>query len=149
LAWPELGRSHPSTGDIRIEIFKRRTIEEEPRWIPPHFTITDRELYYLDDRVLPEVQLQLLEMGYISDDEYLDSLWIQRLAVHHLIDFEDFTGYRIPPRVLCQVFGSCTPEVQELIFWDNGDAITCIAICCMNRGDGISIHAISEAAKPP
>ena len=136
-------------GDIRIEIFKRRKIEEEPGWIPPHFIITDRELYYLDDRVLPEVQLQLLEMGYISDDEYLDSLWIQRLAAHHPIDFEEFTGYRIPPRVLCQVCGSCTPEVQELIFWDNGDTITRTAIRCTNRGDGVSIRAISEAAEPP
>jgi hypothetical protein len=135
--------------DIRIEIFKRRKIEEEPEWIPPHFTIMDREIYYLDDRVLPEVQLQLLEMGYISNDEYLDSLWIQRLAVHHLIDFEEFTGYCIPPRVLCQVCGSCTPEVQELIFWDNGDAITRTAIRCTNRRDGVSIRAISEAAELP
>jgi hypothetical protein len=136
-------------GDIRIEIFKRRKIEEEPEWIPPHFTIMDREIYYLDDRVLPEVQLQLLEMGYISDDEYLDSLWIQRLAIHHPINFEDFTGYRIPPWVLCWVCGSCTPEVQELIFWDNGDAITRTAIHCTNRRDGVSIRAISEAAEPP
>ena len=68
-------------GDIQMEVFKRRKLEEEPNWVHPHLTITNRKIYYLDDRVLPEVQLQLLEMGYISDDEYLDSEWIQRLAV--------------------------------------------------------------------
>ena len=48
--------------DIWIAIFKRRKLEKEPNWVPPHLTITDREIYYLDDRVLLEVQLQLLEM---------------------------------------------------------------------------------------
>ena len=136
-------------GDIRMEVFKRRKLEEEPNWVNPHLTITNREIYYLDDRVLPEVQLQLLEMGYISDDEYLDSEWIQRLAVRQPNDFEDLTGYRIPPPMVCRECGSCTPEVQELLFWDDGDAITRTVLRCRNNRNGVSIRAITDIPEPP
>jgi hypothetical protein len=86
-------------GDIWLEIFKNRMLEEAPDWVPPTLSITNtnREIYHLDDRVLPDVKLQLLEMGYISDDKYLDSKWIQRLTVQHLNNLEDMTGYHIPP----------------------------------------------------
>ena len=131
-------------GDIQIEIFKRKKLEEEPNWVPPHLTIMDREIYYLDERVLLEVQLQLLEMGYISNDEYLNSKWIQRLAIQHLNDFKDLMGYCIPPLMVCCECGSCTPEVQELLFWDDSDTITRTILCCRNNRNGVSIHTITS-----
>src|SRR6267154_5861801 len=60
----------------RIELFRRRKIEENPNWVSPQLNPRGLSIIFLDDEVACD---ELLTMGYTSDDIWLDAIWLQRL----------------------------------------------------------------------
>jgi len=95
------------------EIYTCQMWEQDPNWSPPEYDIQQIEIYHVDNRVLPDISMQLLHMGYMMSKENEDAKWIHCLALNDISVFTEVMGYYRPPDVYYTACGECLPEVLE------------------------------------
>ena len=129
--------------EIRLQVYCNRKEQEEPNWTP-HYVVN------LYGRDIPKAPHWMLHLGYSTEDEVLDSKYLQCLAVEDRDAFAQLTGYRVPAYIRCDECGECIPDIKELISMDSeGNAHTDKIITCQRTdGNGVAIRAIDATEEP-